>query len=526
MAELLLPNFMAAAREGQARGQQRGLASLMGQAIQQPDQRQAIIGKIAGTDPGAAMQAQQHFATQDATQKKANRDRLVQLSEVMLKAPNMAAQVYPEFRASLSAELGPNVNLPEQFDPGALDAAKAFYTQANSEGYTLSPGSQRFGPDNQVVASVPFAPQKPDFQLYEGANGPVWIPKPGAGGAAPSVSAPGKPLNPPQDFGQLVSSFGARPTSLFRDPEHNRQVGGVANSQHTAGTAGDFQIPPQQRAAFIAQAKQMGYEAIDEGDHVHVELPPGANASGQFGPGQSVQSGGVQGIPVSGVTPKPKSSGGTFAPLNSDEIAQLGLPPGTVAQRNMESGQVSVINKPDARAGTGEVPLSAGEAAKVRTNFKETREALGMFQALDQALKDVPGGIGTALDPEKRGRLGTSYNNARSALRILYNTGVLQPGELPMLEEALRNPASYGALIDPRTRPQLRGQLDELYRTVDRGIKNQVASYPQIFDPQKYAESKARKQGGQPREITTKAQFDALPSGAVYLEDGKQYRKP
>lgn len=32
-------------------------------------------------------------------------------------------------------------------------------------------------------------------------------------------------------------------------------------------------------------------------------------------------------------------------------------------------------------------------------------------------------------------------------------------------------------------------------------------------------------QGGAP-SVTTQAQFDALPSGAIYLEDGKQYRKP
>jgi len=30
----------------------------------------------------------------------------------------------------------------------------------------------------------------------------------------------------------------------------------------------------------------------------------------------------------------------------------------------------------------------------------------------------------------------------------------------------------------------------------------------------------------EPKEITTKEQYDALPSGAIYLEDGQQYRKP
>ena len=30
----------------------------------------------------------------------------------------------------------------------------------------------------------------------------------------------------------------------------------------------------------------------------------------------------------------------------------------------------------------------------------------------------------------------------------------------------------------------------------------------------------------EPQEVTTLEQFNALPSGAVYLEDGVQYRKP
>jgi len=36
--------------------------------------------------------------------------------------------------------------------------------------------------------------------------------------------------------------------------------------------------------------------------------------------------------------------------------------------------------------------------------------------------------------------------------------------------------------------------------------------------------------GGQPqsalKEVKTQAEFDALPSGSEYLEDGKKYRKP
>lgn len=129
--------------------------------------------------------------------------------------------------------------------------------------------------------------------------------------------------------------------------------------------------------------------------------------------------------------------------------------------------------------------LSAGEAAKVRRDMKETRDALAVFRSFDQALDEVsPSSL--VLGGAERGRLGTAYNNARASLRILYNTGVLQPGELPMLENALRDPTSYSAIMDPRTRQQVKAQLGELYGTITRNIENQVISYPQIYNSDQF----------------------------------------
>jgi hypothetical protein len=86
-------------------------------------------------------------------------------------------------------------------------------------------------------------------------------------------------------------------SSAYRDPQHNAQVGGVPNSQHTQGTGNDFVVPEHAKAGFIQQARALGLEAIDEGDHIHVELPPqsapaaarmgGAAPSGGFGPTDS-----------------------------------------------------------------------------------------------------------------------------------------------------------------------------------------------------------------------------------------------
>lgn len=75
------------------------------------------------------------------------------------------------------------------------------------------------------------------------------------------------------DYQDLADSYGATVTSRTRTPEHNREVGGVPNSQHLTGTAWDFVVPAEQKAAFKADARRRGYQVIDEGDHIHLELP-------------------------------------------------------------------------------------------------------------------------------------------------------------------------------------------------------------------------------------------------------------
>jgi hypothetical protein len=90
----------------------------------------------------------------------------------------------------------------------------------------------------------------------------------------------GDPMQVLGGISALAQTPGVQTTSLHRDPQRNADVGGVANSQHMRGTAGDFVVPQATKPAFIAQARALGFEAIDEGDHIHVELPPGAGMGG------------------------------------------------------------------------------------------------------------------------------------------------------------------------------------------------------------------------------------------------------
>lgn len=69
-------------------------------------------------------------------------------------------------------------------------------------------------------------------------------------------------------------------TSTFRDPLHNKNVGGVPDSYHMRrGPNGEAlardSVPPpgMGMAAYAAQLQRLnpGLEVINEGDHVHME---------------------------------------------------------------------------------------------------------------------------------------------------------------------------------------------------------------------------------------------------------------
>ena len=69
-------------------------------------------------------------------------------------------------------------------------------------------------------------------------------------------------------------------TSAYRDPEHNRRVGGASNSAHLRGTAVDVGITDSvSRYLILAAAIQVGFRRIGVGNsfiHLDVdeELPP------------------------------------------------------------------------------------------------------------------------------------------------------------------------------------------------------------------------------------------------------------
>ena len=65
-----------------------------------------------------------------------------------------------------------------------------------------------------------------------------------------------------------------RLTSWYRDTWTNRSVGGASGSQHLTATAVDVVVPRSRVAALLLLARRAGLTAIDEGDHVHLQLFP------------------------------------------------------------------------------------------------------------------------------------------------------------------------------------------------------------------------------------------------------------
>lgn len=73
---------------------------------------------------------------------------------------------------------------------------------------------------------------------------------------------------------------GERITSTYRDPAHNKRVGGVPNSYHTRRDAqgnplARDSVPPQGMSMAeyhrILKAQNPHLDVINEGDHIHME---------------------------------------------------------------------------------------------------------------------------------------------------------------------------------------------------------------------------------------------------------------
>lgn len=75
-------------------------------------------------------------------------------------------------------------------------------------------------------------------------------------------------------------------TNVCRCPEHNAEVGGVPDSQHTQGTAADIVVPDGMTVDELADiALDIGFDGVGryyEDEFVHVDVRSGGTESGFY----------------------------------------------------------------------------------------------------------------------------------------------------------------------------------------------------------------------------------------------------
>lgn len=70
----------------------------------------------------------------------------------------------------------------------------------------------------------------------------------------------------------LVTLYPSSVTSWHRTPKRNAAIGGHPESRHLWGMAVDV-VPDaaDDRPRIIAAARRLGLDAVEEGDHIHIE---------------------------------------------------------------------------------------------------------------------------------------------------------------------------------------------------------------------------------------------------------------
>jgi len=179
-----------------------------------------------------------------------------------------------------------------------------------------------------------------------------------------------------------------------------------------------------------------------------------------------------------------------FKILSPAEVKANNLPAGVVYQQNLITKQIT----PMQTGGAG--GLSDTDMRQYRTADLSIKDARGAILNLNDTLKRVP--AYKAIGGGGRGELEGAYSLALSAVRTLQNSGVLNVGEIPFLEKALRDPTTFFAIVaSPLQRRELDGQIKNIMKLLDRKEKSLQESYfPERAMQQEEAANSAPVSGG------------------------------
>ena len=112
-----------------------------------------------------------------------------------------------------------------------------------------------------------------------------------------------------------------------------------------------------------------------------------------------------------------------------------------------------------------------------RAKRQELQNAYNSVLGFAKELKNTP--KEESLFGEKAGRLATKYKLALGAVRVLQNTGVLNVGELPFIEDTLRDPQRISQLFNPASRETISGQIESILDLLEQqsSVNDEVYGY-------------------------------------------------
>ena len=377
MAVNLLAGMQYMQQQGE-QGKQQGLEQrynrLAGEAFNAPDNqtRDSAIGQIAVNNPTAATELRTQYQQQDNDQLKLLTGAARYLKGAMDTKNVQAVQgawntVLPGLIRRGVVKEG---ELSPTWDPSYEATVHQLLAMGDGQGgageaqqFTLSPGSKRFDASGNVIAEVPFAPASGTIvTVPDGMGGEmqmVWDPRtrqlsdlPPVGGQA---YEDGSPVSVTSGTGPDGTAFRFDPNMSAEDRE--LAMADVANGGAlTSATMPPRDVTPQQ----FARRGRLGYTPPEQKEQ--------------------------------------------YTTLSAQEVAGLGLPEGTIAQRG-PTGQVQIINKPrDLPTGGQVIDNGDGTTTYIPAGkiSEGERNASGFYQRMIAANAEMARLEAAGYDPTNR----------------------------------------------------------------------------------------------------------------------------
>lgn len=233
---------------------------------------------------------------------------------------------------------------------------------------------------------------------------------------------------------------------------------------------------------------------------------------------------------------------GTFEEYAKGEPVGKWQPWGYGQMRNTETGELKDVQTPPGRGETirtlsgGGIEIIRGEGGGKSLKFTEVQAKTGGFAtrveaanlilteledtigfdaaSISEAIKGGVPGLGNILSSEDRQVYNQAKGDFITAVLRLESGAAISPTEFEKEDKKYFPQPGDG----PRVIANKRKARSRQFRIL-KGASGGAYEAMREVEP-------AKEKPQVPQEITTQADFDQLPSGAIYMEDGQQYRKP